>query len=179
MALGAQIFKANINLANLNANYYEDLSLTIALHPSETKERMMFRLIALLVSHQEYLEFTNGLDNPDLPDIWQKDLCGDIEHWIELGQPDEKKIKKACGRSKKVSIFTYDEFKAEPWLEKNQEKLKSNKKINIYNLRKVEESNLLIDLVKRSMNLTCMIEENNIFLSNDDLRVQVTIQHIF
>lgn len=174
MALGSQIFKANINLANLNENTYEDIALTIALHPSETEERMMYRLIAFLLSYHERLEFTHGLDNPDLPDIWQKDLMGDIEHWIELGQPDEKKIKKASNKSNSVSIFTFNIHKSEVWLNKIKGKLSKNNKVKIFSLKETEVG-ILMSLVQRSLELNCLIEDNNIFLSNDDLRTQIEV----
>jgi len=174
MALGAQIYKANVSLSNLDHHIYEDISLTIALHPSETIERMMFRLVAFLISYHERLEFTNGLDNPDLPDIWQKDLTGDIEHWIELGQPDEKKIKKGSNKSNRVSIFTYNSYKSETWLSKISGKIQKNRDIQIYELKE-NEGNKLTDLVKRTLDLNCMIEDNNLYLSNDDLRVEINI----
>lgn len=174
MALRSSIFKASVSLSNLNTNYYDDLNFTIALHPSETEERMMYRLLAFLYCAHERLEFTEGLNNPDLPDIWQKDLTGQIEHWIDLGWPEEKRIKKASGQSGKVSIFTYNEFKTKAWFEKIKSIVTNNKKVNIYNLKEIEDGSL-IKLVQRSMILNCVIEDQQIFLSDNDTRVQVDI----
>ncbi len=174
MALRSSIFKANISLSNLTTNYYDDISLTIALHPSETEERMMFRLLAYLYCAHERLEFTEGLNNPDLPDIWQKDLTGQIEHWIDLGLPEEKRIKKAVGQSNRVSIFTYNQFKAKVWFEKIKSYLNNNKKINVYHFTEVEE-NSIKTLIQRSMILNCVIEDNQIFLSNDDSRILIEL----
>lgn len=175
MAMGSQIFKANINLANLNTNVYEDVSLTMALHPSETEERMMYRMLAFLYCTHERLEFSKGLDDPEQPDIWQKDLMGDIEHWIDLGLPEEKRIKKATGRSNLVSVFTYSPSKAETWFTKIQSKLKNNKKLQIYHLIEIEPDSLT-SLVQKTMNLSCIVEDGQIFLSNEDLRVQIDIK---
>ncbi len=177
MALRSSIFKASVSLSNLNTQYYDDLSFTIALHPSEMEERMMYRLLAFLYCAHERLEFTEGLNNPDLPDIWQKDLTGQIEHWIDLGLPEEKRIRKASGQSAKVSIFTYNEFKSKVWLEKNKSVLMTNKKINVYSFKEEEEGSLL-SLVKKSMILNCMIEDEQIFLSDNDLRVQVNVSKV-
>lgn len=177
MALSSQIYKANISLANLNTNLYEDINLTLALHPSETEERMMFRLLAFIYSVHERLEFTSGLSNPDLPDIWQKNLVGDIEHWVELGQPDEKKIKKALSRSLVVSVFSYNSYKTEIWFEKLSSKIKQNRKLKIFQFKEVEEGSLS-QLIKRSMKLNCMIEDQQIFLSDEDLRVQIDMSQL-
>ncbi len=177
MAAGSSIYKANLSLANLNTHYYKDFSLTIAMHPSETEERMFYRILAFLYSAHEDLEFSNGLSNPDHPDIWQKNLCGDIQHWIDLGQPDEKRIKKASGRSELVSVFTYNPSKASAWLEKIKSKIKHNKKLKIYNFKEIENGPVE-RLVERSMNLTCLIEDQSVFLSNDDLRIQIDVEAI-
>lgn len=174
MALKSSVYKANVSLSNLNTHFYEDISLTLVLHPSETAERLMFRLLAFLCCAHERLEFTVGLDDPDLPDIWQKDLTGHIEHWIEIGVPDEKKVKKALGRSNKVSVFTYNPFKAKVWFDKIRPLLINSNKINVYHFKETE-SGSLESLVERSMVLNCMIEDQQIFLSNNDQRVEIEI----
>lgn len=174
MALRSSIFKANVSLSNLDANFYEDFSFTIALHPSETEERMMFRLLAFLYCAEERLEFTEGLNNPDLPDIWLKDLTGDIDHWIDLGLPDEKRIKKAMGKSNRVSIFTYSPSKAKAWFDKLEASIVNNKKVRFFNFKE-DEPHSLATLVERSMNLNCMIEDDLISLSNDHTHVQVNV----
>ncbi|MEO5795625.1 MAG: YaeQ family protein, partial [Rhodoferax sp.] len=53
MALKSTIFKANLQIADIDHGYYADHALTLARHPSETDERMMIRLVALaLQAHQ-------------------------------------------------------------------------------------------------------------------------------
>lgn len=175
MALRSTIFKANVSLANLNTQHYEDYSLTIALHPSETEERMMYRLLAFLLCAHERLELTEGLNNPELPDLWQKDLTGAIEHWIDLGLPDEKRIKKASGRSNKVSIFTYNSFKTKVWLEKIRPYIINNKKISVFHFEESAPGELT-KLVEKSMSLNCLIEDDHIILSNDKFLVQINTQ---
>ncbi len=176
MALRSSIFKATVSLANLNTQYYDDISLTLALHPSETEERMMYRLLAFLYCASERLEMTEGLSNPELPDIWQKDLTGAIEHWIDLGLPDEKRIKKALGRSKHVSIFTYNSFKAKVWFDKLKSTILAHPKIAVYHLQENYPDQLL-QLVEKAMILNCVIEDECIFLSNNNLRVQINVLH--
>ena len=105
MALKSTIFKASLSISDMDRNYYADHALTIACHPSETAERMMVRVLAFALNAHEYLGFGKGISDVDEPDLWQKDLTGAIDHWIEAGQPDEKRILKACGRAVRVSIY--------------------------------------------------------------------------
>ena len=109
MALKATIFKADVTIADMDRHYYQSHALTLARHPSETDERMMIRLLAFIVNAQEALTFGKGLSSDDEPDVWQKDLTGAIELWIEVGHPDEKRILKACGRASQVLIYRSEE----------------------------------------------------------------------
>eukprot|EP01030_Chromulinospumella_sphaerica_P032706 gene32706-33490_t len=69
----------------MDRNYYDTHLLTLARHPSETDERMMVRLLAFAIHAHEHLTFTKGLFDTDEPDLWQKDLTGAIQLWIEVG----------------------------------------------------------------------------------------------
>ncbi|MDD1626947.1 MAG: YaeQ family protein, partial [Methylococcaceae bacterium] len=89
MALKSTIYKADCQIANIDSSYYQPHNLTIALHPSETEERMMVRLLAFIVNAHEYLQFSKGMSTDDEPDLWQKSLTDDIELWIDVGMPDE------------------------------------------------------------------------------------------
>ena len=99
MALSATICKADLNIVDMDRHYYQQHSLTVAQHPSENDERLMIRLLAFALHADEFLSFTKGLSTDDEPDLWQKSLSGEIELWIELGLPSEKRLKKACGRA--------------------------------------------------------------------------------
>ena len=115
MALKATIFKAGLQIADMGRNYYHDHALTLARHPSETSERMMVRLLAFALNASETLTFGKGLSTDDEPDLWQKDLTGAIDLWIDVGLPDEKSIRKACGRAAQVRIYSYGGRNAELW----------------------------------------------------------------
>jgi len=106
MALKATINKATIHLSDMDRNYYDTLNLTIAQHPSETDTRMMIRLIAFILNANEHLQFGKGVSDEDEAAIWQINYSEEIELWIELGQLDEKRIKKACNRAQKVKLIT-------------------------------------------------------------------------
>jgi uncharacterized protein YaeQ len=107
MALKATIYKAELQIADMDRNYYQEHLLTLARHPSETDERMMIRLLAFAIHASDALTFTKGLFDTEEPDLWQKDLTGAIELWIEVGQPDDKRLMKACGRSEHVVVYSY------------------------------------------------------------------------
>lgn len=108
MALKATIYKATVNVADLDRNQFLDASLTLARHPSETQERMMLRLLAWLKYADERLQFTRGLCADDEPEAWLRNDHLGIDLWIELGLPDERRIKKACTQAAEVVLFTYN-----------------------------------------------------------------------
>lgn len=120
MALNATICKAELHIADMDRHYYQQHNLTLAQHPSETAERLMLRVLVFALHASEFLAFTKGLSTEDEPDIWQKNLTGDIELWIELGLPSDKRIRKACGRARRVFVYTYGRGTAEMWWKTNQ-----------------------------------------------------------
>jgi len=171
MAANATICKASINIANMDTNYYDDFSLTLAQHPSENDFRLMVRLIAFILNANEDLVFCKGIAQDDEPDLWKKGLSGDIELWIDLGQPDEKRIKKACGRSDKVIIYTYQDGAASSWFKQNEKILKRFKNLSIIFLNidgDIEE------LVKRTMNLQCNTCDGELMILDEESNVSVT-----
>ena len=120
MALKPTIYKTQIELADSDNNRYQSLALTLARHPSETLERLAARLMAYCLNASRGLEFTRGLSTADEPDIWQHSDSGEIEHWIELGQPEHLRLRKACGRAKLVSLYTFSKS-SDTWWKLNAE----------------------------------------------------------
>ncbi len=171
MAAKATIRKALINIANMDENYYEEHNLTLAQHPSENDLRLMIRLVAFILNANDTLMFCKGISQDDEPDLWQKSLSGDIEMWIDLGQPDEKRIKKACGRSKSVIIYTFKESVAETWFNQIKNSLSRFKNLKIVYLNIDGDIELL---TKRSMTIQCNISDNELTLIDDDNSVVVT-----
>jgi len=171
MAANATVYKANLNIANMDIHYYAEHSLTLAKHPSENDLRLMVRLLAFVFNANEDLVFCKGISQDDEPDLWQKDLSGDIELWIDLGQPDEKRIKKACGRSKKVIIYLYQEGMATSWFKQNQKLLNRFNNLNIIYLNIDGD---IEDLCERSMSLQANISDGELNLINDNKSVSIT-----
>ena len=173
MALGATICKADLNIVDMDRHYYEQHSLTLAQHPSETDERLMVRLVVFAVHASEYLSFTKGLSTDDEPDLWQKSLSDDIELWIELGLPSEKRLKKACGRSKQVIVYTYGTGSAEQWWKQMQPQVARFKNISIRHID-TEITSSLAKAVQRNLNIQVSIQDSEITWHSDDLVLSFT-----
>jgi len=165
MASNASIFKATIQLADMDRHYYEDHALTLARHPSETDERMMVRLLAFVLHAHEALSFGRGLSTEEAPALWHKDLTGAIVRWIEVGQPEEKTIRRACGRAKQVCIYTYGGRGADHWWEKNLATLERLNNLAVMNLP-LDGSRALATLAQPSMQLQCTIQEGQIWMAD-------------
>jgi uncharacterized protein YaeQ len=172
MAIKATIFKANLQIADMERHYYQDHVLTLARHPSETDERMMVRLLAFALHAHEYLEFGQGMSNDDEADLWRKDLTGSIELWIDVGIPDEKLIRKACGRSNQVVVYCYGGRVADMWFAKDSAQFARQKNLTIINLPSAS-SLALAKLAQRNMNLQCTIQDGQVWLSDGATSVQV------
>ena len=172
MASNATVFKAMLQIADMDRNYYYDHALTLARHPSETDERMMVRLLAFVRHAHAALVFGRGISAADEPDLWQKDLTGNIDLWIEVGQPDEKDIRRAGGRAKQVCIFTYGGRGAELWWTQNREKLDRIENLTVINLP-LDASRALAKLAQRNMRLQCTVQEGQIWLGDGNDTVQI------
>ena len=123
MALGATIHKVRLGVSDMDRNYYRDFELTVAKHPSETALRMMARIAVFALHADERLAFTRGIVHEDEPDLWRKNYADEIECWIDLGQPDGKRVRKACGRAEKVYIYTYVPKAGAAWWRQQKAKL--------------------------------------------------------
>jgi len=172
MALKATIFKTTLQIADMDRHYYHDHHFTIARHPSETDERMMVRLLAFALNANEELTFTRGISSEDEPDLWQKSLSDEIELWIDLGQPDEKRIKKACARSSKVIIYCFSDRSAPIWWQQINGKLKRFRNLSVIYLQ-ADASKKLSGMVKRQMQLQYSIQDDEVLVSNGEESVEI------
>ncbi len=174
MAISATINKVSLNITNVDRHYYQLHELTVAQHPSENDFRFMIRLIAFMANASESLSFTKGLSSDHEPELWQKSLTDEIDLWIELGQPDEKRIRKACGRLKQVIIYTYHEGKAKVWWEQQKSKLARFNNLKVFHIN----ADGAETMVKRLMPLQCNIQDGAIYLSDDNSNFTVTIDRL-
>jgi uncharacterized protein YaeQ len=164
MALKSTIYKIDLNIADMDRQYYAQHNLTLAKHPSETDERVMVRLIGFVMFANEALIFGKGLSDDEEPDLWQKDLTGAIELWMDVGLPTEKEIRKACGRSRQVVAMLYGGRIADMWWEQNSKNLLKLNNLTVINL---PETQALARLAGKSMHLSCSIQDKQILVSHD------------
>ena len=171
MALKATIFKIQLNVADMNRQHYGDYNLTIARHPSETDERMLVRVLAFAAHADEALQFTKGLSADDEPDLWQKNLVNEIDCWIDVGLPDEKRVRKACNRARQVIIYSYGRTTSH-WWQQNQEKLARFDNLTVVNLLKAE-TDALATLAERTLQLQCTLQDDQIWLSDGTQTIEL------
>jgi uncharacterized protein YaeQ len=174
MASNATIFKATIQIADMDRQYYQDHALTLARHPSETDERMMVRLLTFALHAHEALSFGRGVSAEEEPALWLKDLTGAIDLWIEVGQPDEKTIRRACGRAKQVCIYTYGGRGADQWWEKNLATLERLNNLAVMNLP-LDGSRALTTLAQPGMQLQCTIQDRQIWMADEANTAHMTL----
>jgi uncharacterized protein YaeQ len=165
MALTATIFKAELQIADMDRGYYGDHALTIARHPSETDERMMVRLLVFALHASERLQFTRGLCADEEPDLWQKGLMGEIETWIEVGLPDEKRLRKASRQAQQVYVYAYGGRGVSTWWEKIPEGVRSLENLVVLRLER-EATQALAALAEKSMRLQCTVQEGQVWLGD-------------
>jgi uncharacterized protein YaeQ len=180
MALKSTIFRASLQIADIDNNYYADHSLTLARHPSETDERMMVRLVALaLQAHQLQtvcagdgtLGFGAGLSNPDEADVWLRDFTGQTRLWIEVGLPEDKPVIKACGKSDSVMLYCFGTA-ADVWWRSMESKLARPKNLQVYRLPAASTQELAA-LAQRSMDLQATVQEGVLSLGDAAIRVEI------
>jgi uncharacterized protein YaeQ len=175
MALKATIYKANLQIADIDHSYYADHAMTVARHPSETDERMMVRLLAFAicahVNGGEGLELAKDIWDADEPALWQRDLTGAITQWIEVGQPDDKRILKACGKAKQVTVITFHHA-SDVWFKPLEGKIVRAQNLRVLQVP-AEQSKELAALAERSMQLQFTIQEAGVMVSSNDKSVSL------
>ena len=172
MALKSTIFKADLQIADMDRHHYQDHALTIARHPSETDRRMMARILAFALNADAGLGFTRGLSTDDEPDLWRRSLSDEIELWIDLGQPDEKRIRKACGRARQVKIYTYADRSARIWFGQMKEKLERFGNLQVIHFPE-QAIDRLATLAQRNMQLQCTIQDGAVWIGNAEHSIPV------
>ncbi len=173
MALKSTIFKIDLNIADMDRGYYESHVLTLARHPSETDERLMIRVLAFALNAHGRLEFGAGVSTDDEPDLWRKSLSGEIEQWIDLGQPDPRRVRKACGRAREVCVYCYGGNKAATWWDQQRTLLAQSRNLNVFNLP-LGQTAELAELAGRNISLQCNVQDGEVWVLRGAASVHVT-----
>ena len=170
MAKGATIYKCNLNMVDMDTHNYSEHHLVMAKHPSESDLRLMVRLVAFGLHADERLVFSKGIAQDDEPDLWRHSLGGDIELWIDIGQPEEKRIRKACGRSKAVVIYIYQKGSGAAWLKQNEKFLRRFDNLSVVYL---DMDQGLERLMARTMEMQCQISDGETIFLKDEESIHV------
>ena len=183
MALKSTVFKANVSIADIDHGYYADHALTLARHPSETDERMMVRLLALALNAHELqdicrgdgtLAFGAGLSDPDDPDLWLKDYTGAVKLWVEVGQPEDRPLVKACQKADAVRVYAFNHA-AEVWWKGIESKLTRLSKLQVFRVP-TEASQALAGMAARSMQLQATVQDGAVTISGETGSVMIEPQ---
>ncbi len=174
MALNSTTYRIELSISDMDRGYYATHTLTLARHPSETDERLMVRLLVFALRADERLLFGKGISSDDEPDLWRKDLTGDILEWIELGQPDEQRVRKACGRARQVVVVNYSGRGADIWWDKNKAAFARLKNLTVIDIA-APAVDALAALATRNMRLQCLIQDHQVQFFGDDSSSAVTI----
>ncbi|MFO1458731.1 MAG: YaeQ family protein [Verrucomicrobiota bacterium] len=181
MALKATIYKAEIELSDLDRNVYCDHSVTVARHPSETNERLLVRLLAFALNApadpgDNPLELAKDMWEPDEPSLWQKDLTGRITHWIEIGQPDEKRLLRTAARVDRMTVYSFNSS-TPIWWKDLENRLTRLRNLTVWQIPS-KESQALAALAQRMMKLQVTVQDGSIWVGEGDRSVEITLQRL-
>lgn len=177
MAISATIHRCELQVSDMDRAYYGSHTLTVARHPSETDERMMVRILAFALHADERLSFTRGLCRDDEPELWQRSLSDEIQLWIEIGQPDEKRIRKACAKSQQVIVYCHQHRAADVWWQQIAPALERFDKLSVFKLA-AGDGGRLSALARRNMDLQCTVQDGDIWISNEHDTLALTLQKL-
>ena len=166
MAPKSTVVKAELQVSDMDRHYYATHNLTLAQHPSETDERLMVRLLAFALYADEKLEFGRGLSDEDEPALWKRGYSGDIELWIELGNPDESRIKKASGRADQVVVVNYGGRASDLWWDRIASSLTRLKNLTVIDVP-ADVVDALPAIGERGMRLNALIQDGELQLMGE------------
>jgi uncharacterized protein YaeQ len=177
MALKATIYKAQINLADMDRHVYADIAVTIARHPSESDERMMIRVLALALgwpqdTNEGTLELAKDMWEPDEPALWHKNFSDRILHWVEVGQPDDKRIMKACGRADRVTVWAF-QSSTPIWWDNLANKVSRASNLTVWHVP-TEQSQALAALAQRTLQLQITVQDGIVWVNAGEHNIEIT-----
>ena len=185
MAIKSTIFKASLQIADIDHGYYADHSLTLARHPSETDQRMMVRLVALALNAHELqdicggdgtLAFGAGLSDPEDPDVSLRDYTGRPRLWVEVGLPEDRPLAKACGKADQVVVYAY-QSSTELWWRAIQSKLTRLRNLTVWRMS-TASSQALAAMAQRSMQLQATVQDGQLMMSDASTSVEVACERL-
>lgn len=177
MASNATIYKAVLQISDLDRQYFQDHTLTLARHPSETEERLMVRILAFALHADEALSFGRGVGTEDEPALWQRDHTGTIDLWIEIGQPDEKALRQACGRARQVIVYVYGARSADVWWTNQRPSLDRLKNLSV-TLVPIDSIRALTEMAKPAMQLQWTVQDGHLWIADGTQTLHIELQRL-
>ena len=175
MALRATVYKVDLTVSDIDRGVYAQHALTLALHPSETEQRLMVRLLAFILHADPALAFGRGLSADDEPDLWSYAATGEIELWIDVGLPDLRAVRKACGRARRVVVLAFGERRTAVWWRDNAAEFARCRNLDVWSLTDAE-ADALTTLAARAMTLTATVQDGRVWLASDRTTVELAPQ---
>lgn len=178
MALPSTVYRAAVQLSDLDRHIYEQLQTTIAKHPSETEERLVARLLAYALCYEEELAFTKGVGSGDEPDLWTKQADGRVEHWIEVGLPDPDRLMKSCRHVERATLFVFGAPQTRGrWLTQHLQKLSASENLTILEFDWVFLGKL-VDKLERAINWSLTVTEGALYLTVGGETLEAAVEHL-
>jgi uncharacterized protein YaeQ len=182
MALKATIYKAQIQLSDMDRNVYCDHSATIARHPSETDERLLVRLLAFALNapstpDEASLELAKDMWEPDEPSLWQKDPTGRVTHWIDLGQPDEKRLLRTSARVDRLTVYSFNSS-TPTWWKDLENRITRLRNLTVWQVPS-KQGQALAALAQRTMQLQVTVQDGAIWVSDDTKSFEVNLHRLW
>lgn len=117
VAIGATIHTFTVQLSDVDRGVYDELSIRVARHPSETDAYMLTRVLAYCLEYEEGIDFSEGISATDEPAVLVRDLTGALVAWIEVGAPDAARLHTGSMKAARTAVYTHrDPDKvAAPW----------------------------------------------------------------
>ena len=182
MALKATIFKAELQVSDLDRGHFATHALTLARHPSETDERMMIRLLAHALNapadtDHGALEFAKDLWDTDEPALWQKDLTEQIVQWIDVGQPDEKRLLRASPRAGQVRVYAFA-ASTPIWWSGIATKVTRAANLVVWQVP-ADQSQALSGLAQRTMQLQVTVQDGHVWVGDGAQSVEIAPKKLY
>ncbi len=175
MALKSSIHKIQLNVADTDRQVYADFALTVARHPSETDRRMMLRLLAFALHADDALAFGRGISTDDEPDLWLRDATGHIQLWVELGNPDPDRLRKACAKADRVVLYAYGDRSTPVWWQKHGDYLARFDRLEILQVSDTQAAELE-SMAAQAIDMQCTISDGAVWVSAGDSSLSVEPQ---
>ena len=176
MALTSTMYAFDIALANVDRGVYESLEFRMAMHPSESAEYFVARLLAYCLEYTEGIAFSRGISDPDDPPLSVRDLTGSLKVWIELGAPDAARLHTARKAAPRVVVYTHRD-PAQLWRQWEGEKIHRAEQIDLYALDR-ELIDAIAEKLDRRMKLELSVTDGTIFVNVAGSTLSGTVQRL-